>query len=93
MVGTAVYNAGGSIAEGVSFDAATMFGSFGNNGGYTSTNRPDRFGQSGSHGGMSASELSALVKDTLVPTADAALVTKDQTGANRSGKQMGACVR
>lgn len=42
---------------------------------------------------MSASELSALVKDTLVPTADAALVTKDQTGANRSGKQMGACVR
>ena len=37
--------------------------------------------------------VSALVKDTLVPAADAALVTKDQTGVDRSGKQMGACVR
>lgn len=39
---------------------------------------------------MSASELSALAKDTLVPAADAGLVTKDQTGADRSGRQMGA---
>lgn len=93
VVGTAVYNAGGSIAEGVSFDAATMFGSFGNNGGYTSTIALIGSDNPAVTGGMSVSELSALVKDTLVPTADAALVTKDQTGANRSGKQMGACVR
>ena len=93
VVGTAVYNAGGSIAEGVSFDAATMFGSFGNNGGHTSTIALTGSDNPAVTGGMSASELSALVKDTLVPAADAALVTKDQTGVDRSGKQMGACVR
>lgn len=37
VVGAAVYDAGGSIAEGAQFDAATMFGSFGDNGGHTST--------------------------------------------------------
>ena len=93
VVGTAVYNAGGSIAEGAQFDAATMIGSFGDNGGHTSTIALPGSNNPAVTGGMSASELSALVKDTLVPTADAALVTKDQTGANRSGKQMGACVR
>ena len=93
VVGTAVYDAGGSIAEGAQFDAATMFGSFGDNGGHTSTIALTGSDNPAVTGGMSASELSALAKDTLVPAADAGLVTKDQTGADRSGRQMGACVR
>lgn len=93
VVGTAVYDAGGSITAGASFDAATMFGTFGNNGGHTSTITLTGSNNPAVSGGMSASELSAVVKDTLVPAADAALVTKDQTGAERSGKHMGACVR
>ena len=70
-----------------------MFGSVGDNGGHTSTIALTGSDNPAVTGGMSASELSALAKDTLVPAADAGLVTKDQTGADRSGRQMGACVR
>ena len=54
VVGTAVYDAGGSITAGASFDAATMFGTFGNNGGHTSTITLTGSNNPAVSGGMSA---------------------------------------
>lgn len=94
VIGSKSYNASGAEdGSTIPFDAATMFGPFTNNGGSTSTIALIGADNPAIIGGMTADELKALVNETLVPIADADLLGMDQTGATRTGRQMGACVK
>lgn len=93
IIGSKVYDAGGAAVAGAAFDAASMLGPLGDNGGATkccvllgSANPARQYG-------MTASEL-RILGESLDPAFGEAIGTVDQTGASRADKTViGAVVK
>ncbi len=90
IAGANIYSAAGAPSA-CSFAPATMFGTLADNGGKTQTIALVGTDNPAVTGGLDAAAIAKVVVDTIVPADDQALAQKDQRGASRTGKHMGAC--
>lgn len=93
IIGSTVYDAGGAAVGGAAFDAATMLGPLGDNGGATKCCVLLGSGNPARQYGMTASEL-RILGESLDPAFGEAIGTVDQTGASRADlKVIGAVAK
>lgn len=93
IFGSSVYGADGTIISGLSFDPKTMIAPLADNGGDTKTSLLIGTANPAKDNGMTSENLEALGQG-MTPIIESSIITKDQIGLSRSGKNiMGACVK